>query len=532
MNAEFTSNSAFNHVEPFRHFCQKVLPLVYDDSLSYYETLCKVVSKLNALIENNEKLPSFIAELISDDKLKEIMRELLGQLQSQIASANEGVSKTATEARTVGEMVWLDGYLFKITHNMIAGDQYVSGSNCQPITIEDTIRGEIENREKFQNYFKNLFVSVLDYGADNTGATDCADAFKQAMSKNEFVHVPKGVYAINSEVDWEKYKCVLYKHPDASVIGLYCDGLSDLVTKDLGIVHRTGKDFERDLNTLFVGRYADYNGGDTVCSAIKGYTKVSQPACTNFEWAIIGQLDNYSNSGENCGGYFQGNKYGDGHTFGCVAEARQGTLKENPTSGLVGLEVDVSADGTDDNYNRVGIDLWCRPHLGTATSQNQWGYGIRLNSQNGLIHKGIHFNGIYAIGIDLSEGTYIHQAIKLGDGKGIDFNSSGYVLKSNASDGIMAGLYYGDNIAIGGTGNLLTLRNPSTMNNRIDVADSRISFYTDGANTVTIANSGIVITGANTVQYTGKVDSSAHSEPGPHLEVKIDGSTYYLPLYN
>lgn len=33
--------------------CQKVLPLVYDDSLSYYEVLCKVQHKLNELIEIN-----------------------------------------------------------------------------------------------------------------------------------------------------------------------------------------------------------------------------------------------------------------------------------------------------------------------------------------------------------------------------------------------------------------------------------------------------------------------------------------------
>lgn len=32
---------------PLRVFCQTVLPAVYDDSLSYYEVLCKVVTRLN-----------------------------------------------------------------------------------------------------------------------------------------------------------------------------------------------------------------------------------------------------------------------------------------------------------------------------------------------------------------------------------------------------------------------------------------------------------------------------------------------------
>ena len=37
-------------VDSFRFWCQKVLPLVYDDSLSYYELLCKVVNYLNNTI--------------------------------------------------------------------------------------------------------------------------------------------------------------------------------------------------------------------------------------------------------------------------------------------------------------------------------------------------------------------------------------------------------------------------------------------------------------------------------------------------
>lgn len=41
----------FSKVLPLRFWSQKVLPLVYDDSLSYYEVLNKVVFKLNELIE-------------------------------------------------------------------------------------------------------------------------------------------------------------------------------------------------------------------------------------------------------------------------------------------------------------------------------------------------------------------------------------------------------------------------------------------------------------------------------------------------
>ena len=46
--ANFSPNVTIpTSAESFRFWCQKVLPLVYDDSLSYYELLCKVVNYLN-----------------------------------------------------------------------------------------------------------------------------------------------------------------------------------------------------------------------------------------------------------------------------------------------------------------------------------------------------------------------------------------------------------------------------------------------------------------------------------------------------
>ena len=40
----------------FRFWCQSVLPLVYDDSLSYYEVLCKVVDYINKLIDTDKEI--------------------------------------------------------------------------------------------------------------------------------------------------------------------------------------------------------------------------------------------------------------------------------------------------------------------------------------------------------------------------------------------------------------------------------------------------------------------------------------------
>lgn len=55
-----------NEVKHFRFWCQKVLPLVYDNSLSYYEVLCKVVKYINELIDSDKEIIDDIDALRDD----------------------------------------------------------------------------------------------------------------------------------------------------------------------------------------------------------------------------------------------------------------------------------------------------------------------------------------------------------------------------------------------------------------------------------------------------------------------------------
>ena len=60
------------NIKPLHHFrfwCQKVLPLVYDDSLSYYEVLCKVVNYINNLIDTNNQIIEYVDELKAELKV-------------------------------------------------------------------------------------------------------------------------------------------------------------------------------------------------------------------------------------------------------------------------------------------------------------------------------------------------------------------------------------------------------------------------------------------------------------------------------
>lgn len=53
----------YNELKHFKFWCQKILPLVYDDSLSYYEVLCKVVDYINKLIDDDNAIITQIEEL-------------------------------------------------------------------------------------------------------------------------------------------------------------------------------------------------------------------------------------------------------------------------------------------------------------------------------------------------------------------------------------------------------------------------------------------------------------------------------------
>ena len=52
-------------LHPLFFKCHKILPLVYDESLSYYETLCKVAKLLNETIDSVNNLNDNVSDVNS-----------------------------------------------------------------------------------------------------------------------------------------------------------------------------------------------------------------------------------------------------------------------------------------------------------------------------------------------------------------------------------------------------------------------------------------------------------------------------------
>ena len=102
-----------DNIKTFRFYCQKILPLVYDDSLSYIETLCKVSSKLNEVIDDYNELidyyntlPQLLEQITAklselDDFVDTINREfaeldarLTAKVDKKLAKVDEELAKS------------------------------------------------------------------------------------------------------------------------------------------------------------------------------------------------------------------------------------------------------------------------------------------------------------------------------------------------------------------------------------------------------------------------------------------------------
>ena len=145
----------FGNYQKFRFWCQKVLPLVYDDSISYYETLCKVVKVLNELITGINELPEYIQQIIDEkfttEVLEELLKDFMEGLQNAISANNEGKNNTSDNDYSAGQMLWLDNKLYLVVRDIEEGDRFVIGGanpNLVLKSFEDefnTFTGKIKN---------------------------------------------------------------------------------------------------------------------------------------------------------------------------------------------------------------------------------------------------------------------------------------------------------------------------------------------------------------------------------------------------
>lgn len=140
------NNYALHNIETLRFWCRKVLPLVYDDSLSYYEVLCKVAAKLNEVIDNentqNEAITegatqlSNLANALADEIERAVAKE--GDLQSALTALENAAEKIANKTNVVNADSTNEQYpsakaVYEAMQNMPSG-----GNNVYIAALTDT----------------------------------------------------------------------------------------------------------------------------------------------------------------------------------------------------------------------------------------------------------------------------------------------------------------------------------------------------------------------------------------------------------
>lgn len=165
----------YKTLQPFRYWCQKVLPLVYDDSLSYYELLCKTIDYLNKTMEdvetlhgdvNNlhkayEELQGYVNNYFSTlDVQKEINNKLdvmvengtLSNLISTYVKVSPQYANNTSDMtdKTVLYINGADGYLYKWNGSAWASTGLLYQSSVVPIAfygylVRGTLTVSLEN---------------------------------------------------------------------------------------------------------------------------------------------------------------------------------------------------------------------------------------------------------------------------------------------------------------------------------------------------------------------------------------------------
>lgn len=91
-------------INKFHFWCQKVLPLVYDNSLSYYEVICKLTTKLNEIIENVNELPEYIQqtikEYITSGDIEKVLNDIISNFLLNVKNPPVNVSPAVGDGTT------------------------------------------------------------------------------------------------------------------------------------------------------------------------------------------------------------------------------------------------------------------------------------------------------------------------------------------------------------------------------------------------------------------------------------------------
>lgn len=99
----------------FKFWCQKVLPLVYDESLSYYEVLCKLMEYMRIMFSTQENFENKLKEL---EEAQGTLNDNFEELKNEFNNLQENVNEQLKEMQDLLDSIkngdYVDLYLDSI----------------------------------------------------------------------------------------------------------------------------------------------------------------------------------------------------------------------------------------------------------------------------------------------------------------------------------------------------------------------------------------------------------------------------------
>lgn len=158
---------------PLDKLFRSVIPVAYDDSISYYEMVSKVIEVMQQYIENSsisyadpiqwditkqyprntvvvtvngdgylstQPVPIGI-DIDNEDYWTKIgnFSELWGSVKLAITPIDEKLKTTASANRNINDLLWLNNDLYVITKAIDGGTRYIEGTNCKKTNIGEQL---------------------------------------------------------------------------------------------------------------------------------------------------------------------------------------------------------------------------------------------------------------------------------------------------------------------------------------------------------------------------------------------------------
>lgn len=279
----------------FKFWCQKVLPLVYDESLSYYEVLGKMVVYLNQVIDNVnadtenvntlkeafEALEEYVNEAIQYDvhDLEEAVRNALHSAEmaaesatlasGSATSAQESAANAAGSAQTASESAVNALHAEGNAHDSAAN---AAGSALNAINASSQARGYAESANTSANTAANHELNAQNDALKSEGYALGMQNGIVVLPDSPYYHNNSKYYKENAETSATNANDA---KDDAETASLFAEGIS--VGKQNGVDVDSSSPYYHN-NAKYYAEQAGQSSGVSVSLVSLTDTDIQNPA--------------------------------------------------------------------------------------------------------------------------------------------------------------------------------------------------------------------------------------------------------------